>query len=503
MKNVKKTVLLFTVFCGLAISITSYFALNFFGERHIKEQKEIIRKEALIELEKICAQIDQSLNQKLFLAKSLAAFIQYDTNITKEKYNQFAKEIYELANQELQSVQLVRDSIITYNYPEEGNEKTIGKNILNVFDDRPLVSEAIKKQQPMFIGPRKLLQGPSGIIYREPILIDAEKGKSFWGFAAIIINMNELVSHNSIFSDEKIAIYSDNPSMFNQGFFYGDSSILEIDYVKTSIHLPSRDWIFYLSVKNKFLQFNSQNQSLFWISILLSVLLGVVCAREIYSLINAKKLNKILKEKNELISKQLDEKVLLIKEIHHRIKNHFQLISSLNQMLFREAKNEEAQDVIKLVNQRILTLSKAYDQFDNVEKASSFMPDYIDTLYRSLLEDGELNVKTTLQIEAIELSTKKTVTIGVLLNELIVNSLKHAFKHTEEPKILIKMNGNEKEYILTYGDNGFQLPENFLGLKGESTGVQLINLFTLQLGGQVIQFKNEDWIGIQIRFPKA
>ncbi|MEQ8910642.1 MAG: histidine kinase dimerization/phosphoacceptor domain -containing protein [Vicingaceae bacterium] len=499
-RKVNKT---FSVLIGCSITAITFFALNYFGQEYLADTAKEVEDKAIIELEETCARVDQALNQNIFLSKSLVAFIQYDTSFTSSEFQHFSAELYNIANKEIQAVQLVKDSIISYNYPEEGNEVTIGKNILQIFDDRSIVRKSMKERTSMLIGPRKLLQGSMGLVYREPIIIkDKNNAEQLWGFAAIVINLDQLVDNSLMKPDSKISIYSDNPSMFNQGFFIGDSSVLSQPHVKAQINLPQKKWWFYLNIEEEMRAVKLQKNMVFWSTLILALILGILSAKETNDVRKVILLNELLAEKNQKISKQLNEKVLLIKEIHHRIKNHFQLISSLNQLMLKKASSKETQEVIETVNQRINTLSKAYDQFDSVQNAKNFMPDYISTLAKSLLLNGNAKVNNELQIDDIELTTKRTVTVGVLLNELIINSLKHSFSDKEDPCISIKMIESEKEYILSYADNGGKLPENYLDLETTSTGVQLIKLFTEQLNGQVIQFKKEEWDGIQIRFPK-
>jgi two-component sensor histidine kinase/sensor domain CHASE-containing protein len=502
MKKNKKVSLFFPILIGVTTACIAFFAMNFFGQKYLTAKVEDIKSEQKIISEKMATNIEYAINEKLFLTKSVAGFVQYDTNLSAKNFYDFASEIHRIVNGEIQSVQLVKDSIIIYNFPTSGNEQTLGKNILQLFEDRALVQESIDQKAPMIIGPRKLIQGTVGMVFREPIIIEGENKNILWGYAAMVINLDQLVDNNINVPIQKLSIYSENPSMFKEGFFIGDSSILRQAYLMETIHLPKDHWSLYLNIEDIMQKEKHKANLIFWSTLLISVIIGLFSMKVIFDVQRLVKLNRLLKEKNERISHQLEEKILFINEIHHRIKNHFQMIKSLNSFMHGETKSKEVQEVIDRINRRVQTLSQAYDQFDALQKAKNFMPDYINTLVSSLLHGVEPKVLTNISVDKINLSSKLSVIIGVILNELLINSFKHAFSGIADPSISIQfklVNGN---YILRYSDNGKGLPENYLDLSDTSTGVKLITLFTAQLEGSIIRFDEDNWEVIEIRFPK-
>ena len=95
----------------------------------------------------------------------------------------------------------------------------------------------------------------------------------------------------------------------------------------------------------------------------------------------------------------------------------------------------------------------------------------------------------------------KLMTSSLVINELITNSLKHAFKNKNDRKVRICIKSKEKYYELVYLDNGSGLPENIFEKHANSTGVQLIQMFSAQLGGKVKQVSKNDMSGFEIQFP--
>lgn len=176
-------------------------------------------------------------------------------------------------------------------------------------------------------------------------------------------------------------------------------------------------------------------------------------------------------------------------------------------MLLRDSNNSEAKELIETINQRLLSLSKAYGQFDSLKETENYMPEYIQSLVENLSLTQGLNIHFQLEVAKTYLPVKKTVVIGILLNELITNSAKHAFKGQKARKvILIKLKEEKENWLLSYADNGAGLPDSYLEQAekdSNSSGVQLIKLFIEQLEGKSIQYKLDQWKGLQIRFPKT
>jgi sensor domain CHASE-containing protein len=89
--------------------------------------------------------------------------VRFNPQINQDAFREYAREVYAMAEKEVLSVQLVKDSFITYNYPDSANQMTLGVNIMDLKEDRQLVERAIADREPMVIGPRKLLQNVQGI----------------------------------------------------------------------------------------------------------------------------------------------------------------------------------------------------------------------------------------------------------------------------------------------------------------------------------------------------
>jgi len=209
--------------------------------------------------------------------------------------------------------------------------------------------------------------------------------------------------------------------------------------------------------------------------------LGVV----IYRSYQRKKKDNVLitQQKNELAQKN-DEKTAMLKEIHHRVKNNLQVVNSLLKLQSREIEDENIVALFKEAQNRVLSMALLHEkmyQSDNLKNID--VQDHISLLVEDLVKNyavGKL-IKSDINIENIDIGIRTLVPLGLIINEIISNALKHAFKTRKEGEILVQIKRLEENTCeLIIGDNGIGLD-----VEGESIGLgnKLIQIFTKQLNG--------------------
>jgi two-component sensor histidine kinase len=202
-----------------------------------------------------------------------------------------------------------------------------------------------------------------------------------------------------------------------------------------------------------------------------------------YSQLQLKKLNFNLEQRNEEVLNRNKENITLIKEVHHRVKNNLQIIISLLRMQRSEIKSEENQEQFTIAINRILTMSLIHQKlYQEKEPSRINIADYINDLSQELLSVA--NRKVSLEIDSDDeyAGLKTIVPFGLLVNELISNSLKHAYSESESAVIRIQIKPkNEREIYFFYEDNGqwVEPKEEEIG----SFGLELIDVLTEQLDG--------------------
>lgn len=216
---------------------------------------------------------------------------------------------------------------------------------------------------------------------------------------------------------------------------------------------------------------------------------------------NRKRAFRELQKEKELVDKQNAEKTVLLQEIHHRVKNNLQVIISLLRVQSLELKSEEAKKTFNEAINRIMTMSLIHQKMYEKESLSNIdLKDYVDSLVKEITKSytsKEIEVDTNIQLP--NLGPKSIVTIALLLNELITNSIKHAFD--EKGKIVIvitPVEDNVEYFFLEYFDNGsWKEPAN-----ESSFGLQLIEVFVEQLEGTIERIITDEGTTYRMRLNK-
>jgi two-component sensor histidine kinase len=490
------------LFIGILVGVLAYFSISYFISKKVRDYESYRMEVVNSRLERTVATIEREIDNKLYLAKNLASYVSYNPNLSSYQFQQFAKEVYKLDSAGIFGVQLVKDSIILYTYPERSNEEISGTNILSLRDDRHYIDSAYSNQKPMLIGPRQLLQQQMGVVYRYPIILDvtADSSESFWGYSAIVLSIEPLIKRLYWADDlEGVALYSDNPTMDNPGFFLGDT-VAGKSYCNKAIHLPAGKWLIYTSIENEVEAVKEYRYDFLPFQLLLSSLVGIgfwIMAKLFYRI---RLLNFLLKKRQTVINQQLEEKTILFNEIHHRVKNHCQLLISLNNYRYAHRENQEIEDIVQEINNRVNSISIAYEQLKYDKSCKVPANEYILQLCENLSSNSPAEVTIDYKISEKKLNMKILVTLGIILNEMLMNSLKYAFDNDEGNIINIELQKAEEKWILIYMDNGGKLNQSIVEKSHESSGIELIKLFVNQLEGKIQYYSQADKRGYKITF---
>jgi two-component sensor histidine kinase len=189
----------------------------------------------------------------------------------------------------------------------------------------------------------------------------------------------------------------------------------------------------------------------------------------------------------------LKEKEMLLKEVHHRVKNNLQVISSLLSLQSQKIHDRRLLEIFTESRHRIQSMALIHEQLYRTSNFYSIqMDEYAKNLVQNLLRTyGGPTRKVDLVVrgKVSGLNINKAVPCGLIINEIVSNSLKHAFPPSfrKSPRINVSMRLSEaKEVHLTVKDNGIGLPEGFTMKKNDSLGMELIRIITEdQLQGKV------------------
>lgn len=196
-----------------------------------------------------------------------------------------------------------------------------------------------------------------------------------------------------------------------------------------------------------------------------------------------------LKKKN-IIKRQAEEMEVLNREIHHRVKNNLQVISSLLDLQSQSLQDDDAAEAIRESKQRVQSMAFIHQNLYQGNAANEIeISSYIHQLAEHLFQTYNIRndkIRFNADIENIRLHTDTVVPLGMILNELISNSLKYAFKDLEEGEIKVEMKKKETDLLLRVSDNGKGLPVDFDISKLNSFGYKVIRAFAQKLKAKLM-----------------
>ena len=221
------------------------------------------------------------------------------------------------------------------------------------------------------------------------------------------------------------------------------------------------------------------------------------------------------KEAEDKIRKSLEEKEVLLREIHHRVKNNLQIISSLISLQSNYVDDEKIFETFKEIQNRVKSIALIHEKLYQSKNLSKInFAEYIPQLASDLSRSYEISPFIDLEVDVddILLDINKALPCGLIINELITNSIKHAvpeikeypyFKiatsNSKKGKISINFHYSGDLYEMTVSDNGIGYPENLNPENSETLGLRLVNSLKDQLNSQA-EFKNNDGAFFRLTF---
>ena len=222
-----------------------------------------------------------------------------------------------------------------------------------------------------------------------------------------------------------------------------------------------------------------------------------------YTLEKAKKdaasqreINQELKKANTLITKQKNalatsnhEKELLLKEIHHRVKNNMQVIASLVSLQVRNIKDVNTVNELEQIRNRITAMAMIHEMlYQSRDLAQINYGKYIKKMVQSLVDsmkDYKAKIHLKFNVKNIHLNVDTAIPLGLIINELVTNSLKYAFPNGDGGCISLEINPGHDHYVLNIRDDGVGFPKGFDFDKSTSLGIRLVHNLVEQLNGSL------------------
>ncbi|MEM9823779.1 MAG: sensor histidine kinase, partial [Bacteroidota bacterium] len=247
----------------------------------------------------------------------------------------------------------------------------------------------------------------------------------------------------------------------------------------------------------------AQNRSRLYL--IISCLLGLFVIAAIIFTYFLRRSRKELAEKNKLISKSLEEKEMLLKEIHHRVKNNLQVISSLLNLQSQTVKDASAQSAIIEGRNRVKSMALIHQNLYQEQDmrgvdAAEYVTKLTENLFDSYQVDHE-NIRFQHRVSPLTLDVDTVIPIGLILNELISNALKYAFPEGRPGILEVRLEESQEGLKLSVLDDGVGVEPEVFNHQSNSMGYRIIRAFVKKLKA-IMTVNHENGTRIDILIPQ-
>lgn len=227
----------------------------------------------------------------------------------------------------------------------------------------------------------------------------------------------------------------------------------------------------------------NQRNLLIFAAALLALFVGFMA----YRYRNQRRVSAVLTEKNTTIARALRDREILLKEIHHRVKNNLQVVSSLLSIQGREIKDEKALEAVNESKNRVKSMALIHQYlYGDTDLKSIDMQQYVEQLSKSLfgayrVDHDQVELRT--EVEPILLDVDTAVPLGIIINELVTNALKYAFPEGRAGVLTVSLSEVGDQLVLRVTDNGVGLEA--VDPSHLSFGTKLLNAFKSKLNATI------------------
>jgi len=404
------------------------------------------------------------------------------------------------------------------------HEEQVGQNFYHIFRDFPNIITAYENQNSQS---EFYISDPWNLWIQLQITVITEN-QSKLGTMLIIQNVTKrkMVENQLSHSEERFKMLTDlSPDailvVINEKIVFANKSSYKLfgakdsqeiigrnvlDFIHPSYKEISKNRLYQVNVKKKSLDFleekiisldnHTKDIEIGDVPIIYNNLPAVQMV--IRDITERKKLEKTLK-------KSLEEKDLMMKEIHHRVKNNLQIVSSLLSLQSRNVNDEKYIEIFKESQNRVKSVAHIHEYLYQSRKMTKInLSDYIrriitDLRYSYGLDPEKVEIKV--EIEEIDLNIETATPLGLIITELVSNSIKHAFHDQKSGEITVKFSSINDEFLLEVSDNGLGIPEDLNLEKSDTLGLKLVNTLVEQIDG-ILELDKTKGTSFKIRFKE-
>jgi two-component sensor histidine kinase len=410
------------------------------------------------------------------------------------KFNKqnFSTKIYRtkdgLANTEFNRISSFKD--------DEGIMYFGGQNGIDVFDPRKMNADSKESIVPF------RLVGLSKYASKKDTIVDVSKDLET--YQEIIMNVGDkllTVNYSLLDYQNRTHLYAYRIEGLDKDWIYMNEEVIRLSNLpygkfklRIKAQLESGSWneeeiVIPINVIKPFYLETWFYSSLFFLVVFIFLLIYKLRVNKLEK--DKLRLESLVQKRTNSLYEALEDRELLLKEIHHRVKNNLQVISGLLQLQKDELQNEEAQAAINEGQSRVGSIALIHQNlYQNKDLGNIEFKTFIIDLTKQvadLYQNENRKIELNLNLDELFIDIDTAVPLGLIVNELLTNTYKYAFVDTYQIKVDIKLIQTEKgKYQLTYKDNGPGLKENPDFDNAKTLGINLIGGLAKQLSGTAV-----------------
>ncbi|MBL7912025.1 MAG: tetratricopeptide repeat protein [Bacteroidia bacterium] len=363
------------------------------------------------------------------------------------------------------------------NYIEAMKNFSISLNIMEEFDNKYGIETACSNMATIFIKQKKYKEAS---VYGNKALEIATEIGDVAGIKEANFCLSQL---NEALGDSKKSLQYYKAYVKNKDSLINEDKTKEIIKLQMNYEFDKKESEALLAheLREKMLIEEGKRQGVFNLVIISLLILVSVSTFIIY-------------KRYKIINKQKETIEHLLKEIHHRVKNNLQVISSILNLQKGYIDDEKNREVFQDCQNRIYAMAAIHEKlYTKAALTNINLQDYITTLISQLIDTYKVKypIKQEVEVNVGGLKLDTLITVGLITNEIISNSIKYAFNNAEDNLVFFKLSKNISTsiYTLTIGDNGKGIGFNFFEAQ-PSFGVELIKVLVEQLDGKIVHHQD-------------
>lgn len=402
---------------------------------------------------------------------------------------------------------LAKDGVVSAAFPLAGNEAAMGHDLLKDPGRRKEVEEAINTGRTVLAGPVNMRQGGVGLFARKPVFWMEDGKRRFWGLVIALINWETVKK-----AIEAEAGTTGCPFLLERRLSSDGSPVLlsrsaaEINperAVTRALTVPGGEWILTMSP-------STGPGGLYRVGGASIVLAASMTASILLFLLLTSRLTILTQAAsiviaNDELKNRLAERNLLIKEVHHRVKNNLQVIISLLDLQSHDNENQEFRALVAACKGRVKAIALAHEQIYKgsdvgMIDVKSYLEGILVNVLRGFTGDAR-HVEYSVESAGGSIPLGKAVPVGLIVTEVVTNSLKYAFDGVDKPSISITLGQAAPDRSrLTIRDNGCGFQGGECPDSGSTLGIILVKSLSSQLGG-TMRCHNDGGAVVEVEFP--